>query len=85
MIGNIVLLSKLHNRTSLRENSKKSLKDAINIGLEQVLAEVVDYKEMIESDKIYYEQLKVFLDNISPTSYINSNNERNIILGDQNE
>ena len=85
VIGNIVLLSKLNNRTRLRENSKKSLKDAINIGLEQVLAEVVDYKEMIESDKIYYEQLKVFLDNISPTSYINSNNERNIILGDQNE
>jgi hypothetical protein len=85
LIGNTVLLIKLHNRTTLRDNSIANLKDTINQGLEPVLAETIDYKDMLEEDKAYYDQLQVFLNNISPTSYINSNNERNIMVGEQNE
>ena len=40
---------------------------------------------MIADDKTYLDQLLVFLNNINATSYINNNNERNIIVGDDNE
>lgn len=85
IIGNIALLLKLNNRSTLRERSKKALKNTINEGLEKVLAETVDYQGILSEDKAYYSQLQVFLNNITATSYLNSNNERNIIVGDQNE
>ena len=85
VIGNLILLFKLNNRSTLREKSKINLKDTINIGLEKALAETIDYKGMIADDKTYLDQLLVFLNNINATSYINNNNERNIIVGDDNE
>ena len=85
ILGNLILLLKLHNRSTLREKSKQNLKDTTNVALEKALAESIDYRNMINADKEYYTQLLVFLNNISPTSYINSNNERNIIVGENNE
>jgi len=82
MIADILLLIKLRNRTKLRENSKRIAKKIISETLEKIQAETIDYRNMMKEDQKYYDELMVYLNNINTDSYIKSNNERNVKIGD---
>ncbi len=82
LIGNLLLLIRLHRKTMNRIIAKRSLKETINEKLETVLAEVVDINKMTKEDLNEKQKLLVFLNNIKPEDYINSNKERNIKIGE---
>lgn len=78
IIGNIILFVKLNNRSKIRNQSKNQLKNNINSILERVLAETVDYLNIMKDDKVHLNELLVYLNSLNETNYIKSNNERNI-------
>lgn len=82
IIGNIILFTKLNKRSSLREHEKSKLKASLNSSLEKILAETIDYKNIMKEDEIHYGELMTFLNNLNATDYIKSNNERNINIGE---
>ena len=82
ILGNIILFTKLNKQTKLRNESKIKLKNEINNSLERILAETIDYKNLQNEDEIKRNELLIFLNNIRPENYMNSNNERNIIIGE---
>ena len=61
---------------------KQNKKNDINIALEKGFAEITDYNNILNENKKYYEDIKLFLNNMDVTNYIKSNNERNIIVGE---
>ncbi len=81
LLGNAILLFKLNQRGNLRTRTKNKLRITISGTLERVLAESIDYKNMINEDKLIEEKLLTFLNTIETTNYIKSNNERNINIG----
>ena len=83
LIGDLLLLIRLHRKTMNRIIAKRSLKETINQKLETVLAEVVDVNKMTKDDLNEKQKLLVFLNNIKPEDYISSNRERNIKIGDE--
>lgn len=78
IIGNIILFVKLNNRGKIRNLEKNNLKNNINAILERVLAETIDYLNIIKDDKIHLNELLVYLNSLNEKNYIKSNNERNI-------
>ena len=84
-IGDLFLLYRLHRRTTLQDKAKKILSSNLNNRLEQINAEILDYQNIMKDDKTKYNELIVFLDNLRTEDFINSNNERNIEIGDYNE
>ena len=81
VLGNLFLLFRLNQRSRLRNREKNKLRISIGNTLEKVLAETIDYKNMINQDKIKYEELKTYLNNLEAKNYAKSNNERNINIG----
>ena len=81
-ISNIVLFTKLNNTTKLRTEAKRKLKNELLSKTEKILAETIDYKNIQKEDNQKRDELLLFLDSIKPENYINSNNERNIIVGE---
>ena len=81
-ISNIVLFTKLNNTTKLRTEAKRKLKNELLSKTEKILAETIDYKNIQKEDNQKRDELLSFLDSIKPENYINSNNERNIIVGE---
>ena len=75
ILGNIILFTKLNKQTKLRNESKIKLKNEINNSLERILAETIDYKNLQNEDEIKRNELLIFLNNIRPENYMNSNNE----------
>ena len=82
IIGNIILFYKLNKRNKLRNLEKNKRKTSLCNSLEKVLAETIDYKSMQKEDEQHYQELMSFLNNLTPENYINSNNERNISIGE---
>ncbi len=82
VLGNIILFYNLNKRTQLRSNEKNKLRNSLVPIIERVLAETVDYKNMIKEDQIKQNELYVFLNNLNKNNFIKSNNERNINIGE---
>lgn len=82
LLGNIVLFYKLNKRSKIRNIEKNKLRsDTIN-ALERILAESIDYHNIQKEDEEEYHKLINFLNNIEVRNYLNSNNERNINIGE---
>ncbi len=81
-MGDLILLYKLHKKTTLQEEAKKITSRNLNNHLEQITAEAMDYQNMLKGDNEEYKDLNHFLDNLRIDSFINTNNERNIKIGD---
>ncbi len=82
LLGDLILLYKLHKKTTLQEEAKKITSRNLNNHLEQITAEAMDYQNMLKGDNEEYKDLNNFLDNLRIDSFINTNNERNIKIGD---
>lgn len=82
ILGNIILFYKLNKRNNLRNIEKNKLKTSLSNSIEKVLAETIDYKAMQKEDEQHYNELINFLNNLRAENYINSNNERNIKIGE---
>ena len=78
IIGNIILFTKLNQKTKLRDYEKNKTKNSISLTLERILAEVIDYTNMMKDDKIKYDELLVFLNNLNQNNFAKTINERNI-------
>ncbi len=81
VLGNLFLLFRLNQRSRLRNREKNKLRISIGNTLEKVLAETIDYKNMMNQDNLKYEELKTYLNNLEAKNYAKSNNERNINIG----
>ena len=81
VISNVFLFTKL-NKTTTRNEAKAALSNQINLNIERILAETIDYKAMQAEDEIKKEELLLFLENIKPENFIKSNHERNIDIGE---
>ena len=73
---------KLHKKTVLQNELKRIEDNNLQKYLEMITAETIEYQNMITGDYIELENLNSFLDNLRVDSFINSNNERNIEIGD---
>ena len=49
--------------------------------LERILAEAIDYHNILEENQKNYTLLKTYIDNLSTINFIKNNNERNINIG----
>ena len=78
----IILFYKLNKRNALRNLEKNKMKTSLWNSTEKVLAETIDYKNMQKEDEQHYYELINFLSNLKADNYINSNNERNINIGE---
>lgn len=83
IIGNIFFFSKIHFRNRLRTSEKEKEKNRISTILEKTLAETIDYTNLLNEDKIHYKELELFLNTLKTKNYVNSNNERNIMIGEK--
>lgn len=81
VLGNLFLLFRLNQRSRLRNREKNKLRISIGNTIEKVLAETIDYKNMMNQDNLKYEELKTYLNNLEAKNYAKSNNERNINIG----
>ncbi len=82
IIGNIFLIAKINSVTKLRNDSKNKLYNELSLSLERILAETIDYKSLQKEDEEKRNELMVYLNTIKPENFINSNNERNIDIGE---
>lgn len=78
ILGNIILLSKLNQHSKYRTLAKNKQRETITNILEKVLAETMDYINMLDEDFTYYNKLQLFLNNLETRNYTKSNEERNI-------
>ena len=82
IIANVLLFSKLNTVSRLRNESKAKLTNELTLSLERILAETIDYKSLQKEDETKRNELMVYLNSIKAENYINSNNERNIDIGE---
>ena len=82
IIANVLLFSKLNTVSRLRNESKAKLTNELTLSLERILAETIDYKSLQKEDEAKRNELMVYLNTIKAENYINSNNERNIDIGE---
>lgn len=82
IIANVLLFSKLNTVSRLRNESKAKLNNELTLSLERILAETIDYKSLQKEDEAKRNELMVYLNTIKAENYINSNNERNIDIGE---
>ncbi len=81
VLGNIFLFSLLHKRKKSRDNSLNVNKNLITLELERVLAEAMDYHNILQNDLEYYNKLINFLNSLKVLDYINYK-ERNLKIGE---
>lgn len=82
LITDIYFIYKIVQENNNIKIIKQNKKNDINIALEKGFAEITDYNNILNENKKYYEDIKLFLNNMDVTNYIKSNNERNIIVGE---
>ncbi len=78
---NIFFFIKLAKRTSIRNRLKEKIKSENMSILERILAEGLDYNNVIKENENNYTLLMTYLDNLNTINYIKSNEERNINIG----
>lgn len=81
LLGNFILLFQLNKRGKLRNREKTKLRKTISDTLESILAETVDYKNILLDDEKHHQELLTYLNNLEANNYAKSNNERNINIG----
>lgn len=81
-IGNLFLMYQLHKRNNLRTKEKIKLQNNISSKLDRILAEALDYTNIINTDKEKYIELINFLNTINQNNFLKTNNERNISIGE---
>lgn len=81
-LTDVFLIFKIVDGIKLTNKQKKSKKEIIDSNLERVLAETVEYNNILKENKSMKDKLKNFLDSISTDNYIKSNGERNINIGE---
>ena len=82
VLVNIFFFMKLAKRTNLRNKMKDKIKNDNRTILERVLAEMLDYTNVINSNEEDYNLLMTYLDTLKTVNFIKSNEERNIEIGD---
>ncbi len=82
VVGNLVLFLKMNKRKNTRNKAFLSARNLMFSELEKVMAETVDYKNMINDDMTYYTELLTFLKTLNPDDYIAHSDGRNISIGD---
>lgn len=82
VLGNLILFFNLNRRSTLRNKEKNKLRNNISLILERVMAETIDYLNIIREDNQKYNELNLFLNNLNKNNFIKSNNERNINIGE---
>ena len=82
ILVNIFFFMKLAKRTNLRNKMKDKIKNDNRTILERVLAEMLDYTNVINSNEEDYNLLMTYLETLKTVNFIKSNEERNIEIGD---
>lgn len=82
LLGNGILLFKLNQRSRYRTLAKNKQRETISNIVERVLAETIDYTNMLNEDEVNYQKLLTFLTQLKTTNYTRSNEERNIHIGE---
>ncbi len=82
ILGNIVLFYKLHRRNVARNNEKNKLKTSYSIIIEKILAQTIDYQNILNDGQQQYKALLEFLNRLRADDYLTNNNERNIEVGE---
>ena len=80
--GDGFIFYKYNERNRIRQKEKNRLKEMYNKILEKIMAECLDYTNIIENNKNEIENLFTFLRNLDENNFIKGNNERNIRIGD---
>ena len=81
-LADFYILFKICDNYSIKEKNKKIKREYFDSIIEKVLAETIDYSNYIKNEKKNYDNIKMFLDNININSYVKTNNERNIEIGE---
>lgn len=79
-ISNIYIFKTILNRQKARNAERDRIKENYTVLLERIYAEIVDYNTIKNNNLEYKNQLMTFLNNLDENSYINNNNERNIMM-----
>ena len=82
VLGNIIFFYKLNHRNHLRTIEKNKLRNDYLNRLEKILAQTIDYQNILKHNETNYEELLVLIDNLDTKNYVTSNNERNIVIGE---
>ena len=82
ILSNLFLFIKLSKRSRIREIARQNMKNNLFNSLDQILAEMVDYSDVIKDDMETYDIIVTKLNNMVTTNYMASNGERNIDVGD---
>ncbi len=62
-------------------NEKKRLEMLYINQIDNVMAEILDYGNIMANAKDHYEDLISYLNNLNPVDYMESNGERNLNIG----
>ena len=81
LLINVIFFIKLARRSSRRNQTKAKIKEENMNILERILAEAIDYHNILEENQKNYTLLKTYIDNLSTINFIKNNNERNINIG----
>lgn len=68
----------IYKPNKLSDIQKKDAKTRLTRTLQSVLAESIDYKNMLKQNEQDFNEMKIFLNSINTKNYIRSNNERSI-------
>lgn len=82
VLGNIIFFYKLNHRNHLRTIEKNKLRNDYLNRLEKILAQTIDYQNILKHNETNYKELLVLIDNLDTKNYVTSNNERNIVIGE---
>ncbi len=82
VLSNLFLFYKLSKRGKLRDFAKEKSRDNISSSLDQVLAEMVDYSDVMTEDLNIYNTIVTKLNSLNASNYISGNGERNIDVGE---
>ena len=81
IIGNLLLIYKMSKTRKLLLNEKKRLEMLYINQIDNVMAEILDYGNIMANAKDHYEDLISYLNNLNPVDYMESNGERNLNIG----
>lgn len=80
IVANIILFRNINNKTKLKKAEKNREKELMVIALTKIFAEITNYHNQLIEQQSQFKQLETYLNNLRTEDYINSNNERNIIV-----
>lgn len=80
IVANIILFRNINNKAKLKKAEKNREKELMVIALTKIFAEITNYHNQLIEQQSKFKQLETYLNNVRTEDYINSNNERNIIV-----